>query len=129
MALRVVRLGTPRAAGEGLRIGTVRRLPRGVRKEDYGRRDFFDVWLPELGPSEQLLSWARVEPLLGKRWERFGREYLREMKDPAKQHLIRLLAALSRDSELSVGCYCEDAEHCHRALLRKLLEDAGAVMT
>ena len=128
MALRVVRLGTPRLPREGLRIGTVRRLPRGVRKADYAGRDYFDVWLPELAPSAELVSWARVEPLDGKRWQRFAREYRREMSDPAKQRLMVLLAALSRDSELSVGCYCEDEARCHRTLLRDLLAKAGAVL-
>jgi len=126
VALSVVRLGTPRSRGEGLRIGTVRRLPRGVRKADYAGRDYFDVWLPELAPSAELLSWAHVEPLDGKRWQRFAREYRREMSDPAKQHLVMLLAAMSRDSDLSVGCYCEDEAHCHRTLLRELLAKAGA---
>src|SRR5436190_2208648 len=117
MAIRVVRLGSARIPREGVRIGTVRRLPRGVRKEDYARRDYFDVWLPDLAPSAELLSWAHVEPLEGKRWQRFAREYRREMKDPARQRLVNLLAALSRDADLSVGCYCEDETRCHRTLL------------
>ena len=128
MALRVVRLGSARVPHEGLRIGTVRRLPRGVRKADYAARNYFDVWLPELAPSAELLSWAHVEPLLGKRWQRYARRYLREMRDPAKQRLVTLLAALSHDADFSVGCYCEDAAHCHRTLLRGLFEQAGAAI-
>jgi uncharacterized protein YeaO (DUF488 family) len=126
MTLRIVRLGTPRLSREGLRIGTVRRLPRGVPKADYARRDYFDVWLPELAPSAELVSWARVEPFDATRWQRFAREYRREMSDPGKQRLVMLLAALSRDTDLSVGCYCEDEAHCHRTLLRGLLAKAGA---
>jgi uncharacterized protein YeaO (DUF488 family) len=126
MALRIVRLGTPRLPHEGLRIGTVRRLPRGVRKADYARRDYFDAWLPELAPSAELVSWAQAEPLDGKRWQRFARDYQREMSDPAKQRLLMLLAALSCDSDLSVGCYCADEARCHRTLLREMLAKAGA---
>jgi uncharacterized protein YeaO (DUF488 family) len=119
MAIRIVRLGTPRLPGEGLRVGTVRRPPRGVRKEDYAARDFYDVWLPELAPTAELVSWATVEPLEVKR-------YRTEMSAPAARHLIELLAAMSKESDLSVGCYCEDESHCHRALLRDLLAEAGA---
>ena len=126
MAIRIVRLGTPRLPGEGLRVGTVRRPPRGVRKEDYAARDFYDVWLPELAPTAELVSWATVEPLEGKRWTAFARRYRTEMSAPAARHLIELLAAMSKESDLSVGCYCEDESHCHRALLRDLLAEAGA---
>src|SRR5690349_17820507 len=108
MAIRVVRLGTPRAKDEGLRIGTVRRPPRAVRKEDYGRRDFYDVWLPELAPSAPLVSWALSEPWTPQRWAIYERKYLREMAKPAAQRLIALLAGLSAHTNLSVGCYCED---------------------
>jgi uncharacterized protein YeaO (DUF488 family) len=123
MPLRVVRLGTPRAPGEGIRLGTVRRPPRGVPK-----RDFYDVWLPELAPSAPIVSWALSEPWTPARWRRYARIYLKEMATPAARHLIELLAALSTTSNLSVGCYCEDASHCHRSLLARLLADAGAVM-
>ncbi len=95
MAIRVVRLGTPRQDDEGLRLGTVRRPPRGVRKEDFGRRDYFDVWVPELAPSAPLVSWALSEPLTPKRWARFVRRYRAEMRKPAAQRLITLLAVLS----------------------------------
>lgn len=128
MAIRIVRLGTPRLPGEGLRVGTVRRPPRGVRKEDYAARDFYDVWLPELAPTAELVSWAMVEPMAGKRWTAFARRYRTEMSAPAARHLIELLAAMSKESDLSVGCYCEDESHCHRTLLRDLLAKAGATI-
>ena len=128
MAIRVVRLGTPRHADEGLRLGTVRRPPRGVRKEDFGRRDFFDVWTPELAPTAPLVSWALSEPWTLKRWEKYARQYRAEMRAPAAQRLITLLAALSAQTNFSVGCYCEDESRCHRSLLRELLVDAGATV-
>ncbi len=126
MALRVVRLGEPRARGEGLRIGTVRRLPRGVRKTDYARLDYFDQWLPELAPSAALVSWGLSEPWTPARWTRFARRYRSEMRAPDKRRLIALVATLSRQTNLSVGCYCEDESRCHRSLLRELLAEAGA---
>jgi uncharacterized protein YeaO (DUF488 family) len=126
MALRVVRLGTPRAAGEGLRIGTVRRPPRGVKKEEYASRDFFDVWLPELAPSAELVSAALDETFTPTGWKTFAARYRREMSEPAARHLLSLLAALSQSSDLSVGCYCEDQSRCHRSLLRELLIEHGA---
>ena len=126
MAIRVVRLGSPRAPDEGPRLGTVRRPPRGVRKADFARRDFFDVWLPELSPSAEVVSSALAEPWTAKRWAAFARRYRSAMKQPAAQHLIALLAALSHTTNLSVGCYCEGETRCHRSLLRELLIDAGA---
>lgn len=128
MAIRVVRLGTPRTPGEGTRLGTVRRPPRGVRKDEFASRDYFDVWLPELAPSAEVVSWALSEPWTEARWRQFSRRYLKEMREPQARHLIELLAALSKDANLSVGCYCEDATRCHRTLLRTLLADAGAAM-
>ena len=128
LAIRVVRLGAPRQPGEGLRLGTVRRPPRGVRKEALARRDYFDVWLPELAPSAPLISWARSEPLSPRRWATFARRYQAEMRKPAVRRLIALLAALSTRQELSVGCYCEDESRCHRSVLGELLRNAGAVM-
>ncbi len=128
MAIHVVRLGAPRSPGEGVRIGTVRRPPRGVRREDIARRDFYDVWLPDLAPSAELLSWATAEPLTGARWTRFAREYRREMAAPGPRRLIGLLAALSRNADLAVGCYCADGSRCHRAVLRGLLEAEGATI-
>jgi uncharacterized protein YeaO (DUF488 family) len=123
MAVRVVKLGTQREPGEGLRIGTVRRPPRGVRKDDYARRNYFDVWLPELAPSAPLVSWALSEPFTPKRWDAYARRYRREMRQPAAQRLIALLAALSSQTNFSVGCYCEDETQCHRSLLKKLLAE------
>ena len=128
MAIRVVRLGTPRHDDEGLRLGTVRRPPRGVRKEDLGRRDYFDVWVPELAPSASLVSWALSEPFTPRRWAAFARRYRAEMRQPTAQHLITLLAALSARQHLSVGCYCADESRCHRSVLRELLRNAGAVL-
>jgi uncharacterized protein YeaO (DUF488 family) len=126
MAIRVVRLGTPRIPGEGVRLGTVRRPPRGVRKEDFARRDFFDVWLPDLAPSAPVVSSALAEPWTPKRWATFARRYRSEMARPEAKRLIALLSALSQQSDFSVGCYCEDETRCHRSLLRDLLADAGA---
>ena len=126
MSVRVVRLGTPRDPDEGLRIGTVRRPPRGVRKEDYAARDYFDVWLPELAPSAPLVSWALSEPFTPKRWAVYQRRYRREMRQPAAKRLIALLAALSSQTNFSVGCYCEDETRCHRSLLKELLIEQGA---
>jgi len=125
MAIRVVRLGTPRTRGEGLRLGTVRRPPRGVPKTEYASRDFYDVWLPELAPSEELVKLA-----LGSRedrqWQLFVRRYRAEMKRPAAARLLGLLAALSQETALSVGCYCADETRCHRSVLRALLAEHGA---
>jgi uncharacterized protein YeaO (DUF488 family) len=126
MAIRIVRLGTPRHAGEGLRIGTVRRPPRGVRKADYAARNFYDVWLPELAPSAPLVSFALSKPFTPARWAAYARRYRREMREPAARRLIGLLTALSIRSDLAVGCYCEDERHCHRSLLRELLVEQGA---
>ena len=124
--IRVVRLGTPRRQDEGLRLGTVRRPPRGVKKQDYAARDFYDLWLPELAPSPKLFSWIKSRPLSDANWRTYSRRYLGEMKRPETQRLIALLAALSRGTNFSVGCYCEDETRCHRSLLRGLLADAGA---
>ena len=126
MAIHVVRLGTPRAKGEGLRLGTVRRPPRAVRKEDCARRNFYDLWLPELAPSAPLVSWALSEPWTARRWARYEKRYRSEMAKPPARRLIALLAALSSKSSFSVGCYCEDESVCHRSILKKLLADAGA---
>jgi uncharacterized protein YeaO (DUF488 family) len=129
MAVRIVRLGSPRAAGEGPRLGTVRRPPRGVRKEDYARRDYYDVWLPELAPSAELVSWALSEPFTPRRWVTFVRRYRREMRRPEMQRLIALLATLSRQASFAVGCYCADEDRCHRSVLRDLLVEAGGKVT
>lgn len=128
MAVRVVRLGTRRARGEGPRLGTVRRPPRGVRKSDYARRDFYDVWLPDLAPSQKWVSWALSQPWTDARWRRYARNYRREMSAPGAARLIELLALLSRHAHFSIGCYCEDERRCHRSLLRDLLVEKGALV-
>ena len=126
MPIRVVRLGTPRLPGEGLRLGTVRRPPRGVKKEDFARLDYYDVWLPELAPSAPLVSWALSEPWTDARWEKYARNYRREMSEPRAQRLLELIAAMSQKTNVSVGCYCADETRCHRSLLRQLLRERGA---
>lgn len=129
MAVRIVRLGTPRHKNEGLRIGAVRRPPRGVRKADYSRRNYFDAWLPELSPSAPLIKWFLSAAPTPKRWATFSRRYRREMQTPAAQRLIELFAALSSQTNFSVGCYCEDETRCHRSVLKKLLVEHGAQVT
>ena len=128
MAIRIVRLGSPRHASEGVRLGTVRRPPRGVRKEDYARLNYFDAWLPELAPSAPIVSWALSEPWTDARWTKYSKLYLREMREPPADRLLTILAALSQQTDFSVGCYCEDATRCHRTLLAKLLEEHGATI-
>jgi uncharacterized protein YeaO (DUF488 family) len=128
MAISVVRLGTPRLPDEGLRLGTVRRPPRGVRREDFATRDWFDLWFPDLAPTAAVVKWALSEPWTEQRWEKYARAYRREMRAPEQQRLIALLAALSKGANFSIGCYCEDASHCHRSLLAQLLAEAGARM-
>jgi uncharacterized protein YeaO (DUF488 family) len=125
LAIRVVRLGTPRHHDEGVRLGTVRRPPRGVRKEDFGRRDYFDVWVPDLAPSAPLVSWASSQPLTSRRWATFVRRYRAEMRRPAAQRLIALLVALAARQNFSVGCYCAEESRCHRSVLGELLRNAG----
>ena len=126
MAIRIVRLGTDRAKGEGLRLGTVRRLPRGVKKEDYARRDFFDAWLPELAPSEALVKWIMEDADDAARWKRFEAKYRREMQTPERARLIDVLAKLSRQTDFSVGCYCENPARCHRSLLAQIFRERDA---
>lgn len=126
MPIRVVQLGTTRAPDEGLRLGTVRRVPRGVKKTEWARRDFFDLWLPELAPSEDLRKWALSEPITAPRWHTYRRKYLAQMKRPQAIRLIALLTALSHQTDFSVGCYCADESHCHRTLLKALLIEGGA---
>jgi len=128
MAIRVVRLGSPRSAGEGIRLGTVRRPPRGVPKSEFASRDFYDVWLPDLAPSEALVKQAQAAPD-ERAWRAFERKYRAEMKRPEPDRLLSLLAALSRQSNLSVGCYCADEARCHRSVLRALLREHGATLT
>lgn len=125
MPVRIVRLGTPRAPGEGLRLGTVRRPPRGVPKEEFASRDFYDVWLPNLAPSADLMAEGRGAQD-EKQWAAFRRRYEAEMKLPDAGHLLDALAALSHQAAFSVGCYCEDEARCHRSVLRELLARRGA---
>ena len=127
MAIRMVRLGTPRAAGEGLRIGTVRRPPRGVPKAEFSKRDFYDTWLPTVAPSQAVMDIAHAAKT-DQDWANFFRHYRSEMKAPDAVHAIALLAALSHSTHFSVGCYCENEAHCHRHALRQLLQAAGAAM-
>lgn len=127
MAISIVQLGTPRGKSEGLRIGTVRRPPRGVPKSEYASRDYYDVWLPELSPSEPLVKLA-LRAGSEKEWEAFVRRYRAEMKRPAAARLLDLLAGLSHDSALSVGCYCAEEQRCHRSILRTLLLERGATL-
>jgi uncharacterized protein YeaO (DUF488 family) len=128
MAIRIVRLGATRSRGEGLRLGTVRRLPRGVRKTEYAKRDYFDLWLPELAPSRKLLGFANRAEWTDRRWEQFARRYLGEMARPPSKRLLAVLAKLSHHADFSVGCYCEDARRCHRSLLKELLVEHGATI-
>jgi len=122
---RIVRLGTDRIEGEGLRIGTVRRPPRGVPKSEFAARHFYDVWFPNLAPSEELLKRGqRAET--EREWRAFARRYRREMSEPDARRTLDLLAALSHQANFSVGCYCEDESRCHRSLLRELLAGRGA---
>jgi uncharacterized protein YeaO (DUF488 family) len=128
MPLRVVRLGSARSATEGLRIGTVRRPPRGVPKAEFASRDYYDTWLPELAPSAELVSFA-LSAETDAEWATFVRRYRKEMSTPAARHLLELLAELSHSTSLAVGCYCEDESRCHRSVLRKLLEELDADVT
>ena len=125
MAIRVVRLGSKREKGEGLRIGTVRRPPRGVPKNEFAKRDFYDVWLPQLSPSAELVAKA-LDAKTEREWSGFVKAYLREMSEPDAARLLELLAAMSKTSAFSVGCYCEDEARCHRSVLRALLQERGA---
>jgi uncharacterized protein YeaO (DUF488 family) len=110
-----------------VRLGTVRRPPRGVRKADYASRDYYDAWLPELSPSLQLLSWfKRVQPVPDKDWDVFAKRFRAEMTAPEAQHLLALLAAMSHATDFSIGCYCDDPERCHRSILEDLLRKHGA---
>lgn len=125
MAIRVVRLGSLRTRGEGLRLGTVRRPPRGVPKAEFATRDFYDVWMPELAPSEALVKEAQGAGTKAE-WRTFLRKYRAEMAQPEKARLLDFLAALSKQTDLALGCYCEDESRCHRSALRALLAERGA---
>lgn len=125
MAITIVRLGSPREEDEGLRIGTVRRPPRGVKKEDYASKDIYDVWYPNLSPSEELVKQAQAAED-AKSWSAFHRKFVAEMKKPEASRSLDLLAALSHQTNMSIGCYCEDESRCHRSILRELLVERGA---
>ena len=125
MVVRVVRLGTPRAEDEGLRIGTVRRPPRGVPRSEFASQNWYDVWFPGLAPSAETVKLGQ-EATTRSQWSAFVRKYRAEMAAPENMHAIGLLAALSHQTNFSVGCYCEQEEHCHRSVLRELLKSAGA---
>jgi uncharacterized protein YeaO (DUF488 family) len=137
VAIRIVRLGTARIKGEGLRLGTVRRPPRGVKKTDLAARDFYDVWVPMVAPSEALLkkgqqaaTSVQLQPDRDDaQWKSFARAYQREMQRPDASRLLDLLAALSLTTDFSVGCYCADEARCHRSLLRELLHERGAIIS
>jgi uncharacterized protein YeaO (DUF488 family) len=125
MSIRIVQLGTPRCAREGLRIGTVRRPPRGVPKSEFASRDFYDVWLPNLSPSEPLVRGA-LAARDARDWKAFVRHYRAEMKSANVSRVLDTLAALSHQTDFSVGCYCQDEARCHRSVLRELLKERGA---
>ena len=125
MAIHIVRLGSPRTPGEGLRLGTVRRPPRGVPKAEHASRNFYDVWLPDLAPSEVLVKQA-LHASDEREWRAFVRRYRGEMKRPEAARLLALLAALSRQTNLSVGCYCAEEARCHRSILKALLQEYRA---
>jgi uncharacterized protein YeaO (DUF488 family) len=125
VSVRIVRLGSPRTRGEGLRIGTVRHPPRGVPKSEYAAQDWYDVWLPELAPSAQAVKLGLAAATPGQ-WAAFVKRYRREMAAPDRVRILELLAALSRQASFSVGCYCADEARCHRSVLRALLKQRGA---
>jgi uncharacterized protein YeaO (DUF488 family) len=127
MTIHIVRLGSRRMQGEGIRIGTVRRPPRGVPKEDYAKKDWYDVWLPELAPAADTVKRALAADSESA-WLTFARKYRAEMGRPEPNRLLDLFAALSRTANFSMGCYCDDEKHCHRSILRVLLAEHGAVV-
>jgi uncharacterized protein YeaO (DUF488 family) len=125
MPIAVVRLGSPRKPNEGLRVGTVRRPPRGVPKTQFAKLDYYDVWLPNLAPSQELVGFAQRSQ--GEQsWKAFERKYRAQMNKPDAARVLDLLAALSRQTNFSLGCYCENEERCHRSILKKLLTERGA---
>jgi len=125
MSVRVVRLGSPRLPGEGTRIGTVRRPPRGVPKDQFSKQNWYDVWFPNLAPSAETMKRGQ-QAETASQWSAFVRKYKAEMARPDAKHDLELLAILSHHTNFSVGCYCEDEEHCHRSILKQLLLDNGA---
>ena len=137
MAIRIVQLGSERAPDEGLRIGTVRRPPRGVPKAEFASRNYYDCWYPELSPEVELmqqaleaikLRTAGQEAQADKLWKQFEKQFRKQLAEPATDRTLGLLAALSHSSAFSLGCYCDDEAHCHRSILRSLLADKGAIL-
>ncbi|WP_043003782.1 DUF488 domain-containing protein [Comamonas testosteroni] len=137
MAIRIVQLGSERAPDEGLRIGTVRRPPRGVPKAEFASRNYYDCWYPELSPEVELMQQALEaiklrkagqEAQADKLWKQFEKQFRKQLAEPAADRTLGLLAALSHDSAFSLGCYCDDEAHCHRSILRSLLADKGAIL-
>jgi len=129
MSIRIVRLGTPRAKDEGLRLGTVRRPPRGVPKSEFASRDYYDTWLPNLSPSAALMAQGQAAQEDDKAWAGFRRKFQAEMNQPDASRVLDLLAALSHQTSFSLGCYCEDESRCHRSVLRELLVQRGAAIS
>ncbi|KVC55153.1 hypothetical protein WI72_16660 [Burkholderia ubonensis] len=127
MSIRIVQLGSPRAAGEGLRIGTVRRPPRGVPKAEFASRDYYDVWLPTLSPTPELVAQAQAAGTDAD-WRAFARKFRAEMNHGDAPKVLDLLAALSATTQFSIGCYCENENRCHRSILRELLAERGAAI-
>lgn len=125
MTIRILRLGTPRHPDEGPRLGTVRRPPRGVPKTEFATGNWYDVWYPNLAPSPETMKLGQTAETPAQ-WQAFCKQYRREMQTPDGRHTLALLATLSRTANFSVGCYCEDENHCHRSILRELLLEAGA---
>ena len=127
MSLRIVQLGSARHPDEGIRLGTVRRPPRGVRKTQYAKLNYYDVWLPNLSPTAELMSKKLVKED-GSGWHTFERSFRAELKQPDKSHLLDALAALSHNTNFSVGCYCNDEQRCHRSILRAEFKKRGALI-
>jgi uncharacterized protein YeaO (DUF488 family) len=125
MAVSIVRLGTQRLRGEGLRVGTVRRPPRGVSKDRYAADNWYDVWYPELSPTPQLMAQGKSSQS-DSEWKAFVRQFRKQMSDPASSRTLDLLSALSHSANFSLGCYCEREDRCHRSVLRAMLEERGA---
>ena len=130
MPLRIVQLGSPRAPGEGLRIGTVRRPPRGVPKAEFASRDYYDCWYPELSPSADTMALGQAAQKSGdlKAWQQFNKAFRKEMAEAGADRTLQLLAALSQQASFAIGCYCDDETRCHRSILRALLADKGAAI-
>jgi len=128
MAIRVIQLGSPRDRNEGIRVGMVRRPPRGVSKADYARLDYYDIWLPQLAPSAGLVKLAQAGKNDVARWKLFEKRYIRELSSHDNLRLLDFLSALSRGTDFSIGCYCEDESKCHRSILKKILAQRGALI-